>query len=154
MLCAMEQIQHVMHGTGIRDRRMSPLLVRGWLDWAAGPEELAAYGRAVDRAAARLVRAANPAGMVTRFLASAHDGLYVGAARDAEAALGPPPCPYALLVLGSGARPRAPCGPARTMPWSWTTTRLRGPAPGSRPWPNGWRPSWSAVVSPATALAR
>ena len=42
MLCAMEQIQHFMHGTGIRDRGMSPLLVRGWLDWAAGPEELAA----------------------------------------------------------------------------------------------------------------
>ena len=42
--------------------------------------------------------------MVTRFLASIHDGLYVGAARYAEAALGPPPYPYALLLLGSGAR--------------------------------------------------
>jgi CBS domain-containing protein len=44
------------------------------------------------------------AGEVTRLLSSAQDALYVQAARDGEAALGPPPCPYALLVLGSGAR--------------------------------------------------
>ncbi|HKQ00577.1 MAG TPA: DUF294 nucleotidyltransferase-like domain-containing protein [Actinomycetes bacterium] len=69
-----------------------------------GPEELAARGQQAAKAAAGLVRAGYPAGMVTRFLASIHDGLYVGAARDAEAALGPPPCPYALLVVGSGAR--------------------------------------------------
>jgi CBS domain-containing protein len=104
MLRIMEQTQHLAHGTGIGGPMISPLPVRGWLDRAAGPEELAAVGRAVDKAAARLIRAGNPAGMVTRFVASIHDGLYVGAARDAEAALGPPPCPYALLVLGSGAR--------------------------------------------------
>ena len=55
-------------------------------------------------AAARLVGAGTPPADVTRFLTSAHDALYVRAARDGEAALGPPPCPYALLVLGSGAR--------------------------------------------------
>lgn len=71
---------------------------------APGPEKLAARGQQAAMAAAGLVRAGNPAGMVTRFLVSIHDGLYVGAARDAEAALGPPPCPYALLVVGSGAR--------------------------------------------------
>ena len=37
-------------------------------------------------------------------MSSAHDALYVRAVRDAEAELGPPPCPYVLLVLGSGAR--------------------------------------------------
>ncbi|HWD43221.1 MAG TPA: DUF294 nucleotidyltransferase-like domain-containing protein [Actinomycetota bacterium] len=81
-----------------------PLLVRRQLDRAAGPEELAAGAREVSAAAARLVRAGTPAAEVTRFVASAHDALYVRAARDGEAALGPPPCPYALLVLGSGAR--------------------------------------------------
>jgi CBS domain-containing protein len=104
MLSSMEQIQPFAHATHIGGRLTSPLLVRGWLDRAASPEELAACGQQAARAVARLVRAGNPAGMVTRFVASVHDGLYVGAARDAEAALGPPPCPYALLVLGSGAR--------------------------------------------------
>jgi CBS domain-containing protein len=52
----------------------------------------------------RLVAAGSPAGDVTRFLASAYDALYLRVVRDGEAALGPPPCPYALLVLGSGAR--------------------------------------------------
>jgi CBS domain-containing protein len=99
----MEQTQHLTH-TAHSGRILSPLLVRGWLDWPAGPEQLAADAREADLAAARLVRAGNPSSMVTRFLASVHDGLYAGAARDAEAALGPPPCPYALLVLGSGAR--------------------------------------------------
>ena len=100
----MEQTQHLTTAAQLGGRMPSPLLVRRWLDWAAGPEQLAADAREADLAAARLVRAGNPAGMVSRFLASVHDGLYVGAVRDAEAALGPPPCPYALLVLGSGAR--------------------------------------------------
>jgi signal-transduction protein with cAMP-binding, CBS, and nucleotidyltransferase domain len=37
-------------------------------------------------------------------VASAHDALCVRAVRDAEAVLGPPPCPYALLILDSGDR--------------------------------------------------
>jgi CBS domain-containing protein len=80
------------------------LLLRRQLDRAPGPEELAAFAREVTSAAARLVGTGTPAADVTRFLTSAHDALYVRAARDGEAALGPPPCPYALLVLGSGAR--------------------------------------------------
>ena len=51
-----------------------------------------------------LLEAGTSAGEVTRFLSTAQDALYVQAACDGEAALGPPPCPYALLVLGSGAR--------------------------------------------------
>jgi CBS domain-containing protein len=81
-----------------------PLLVRRQLTRAASPEQLAAYAHEVTTAAARLVGAGTPPADVTRFLTSAHDALYVRAACDGEAALGPPPCPYALLVLGSGAR--------------------------------------------------
>jgi CBS domain-containing protein len=88
----------------LRHQSRHPLLVRRLLDRASGPEELAAYAREVTAAAARLVRTGAPAGDVTRFVASAHDALVVRTVRDAEAALGPPPCPYALLVLGSGAR--------------------------------------------------
>ena len=88
----------------LRHQSRHPLLVRRQLARAAGPEELAAYAAEVAAAAAGLVRAGTPAGDVTRFISGAHDALYARAARDAEAALGPPPCPYALLVLGSGAR--------------------------------------------------
>jgi Putative nucleotidyltransferase DUF294 len=70
----------------------------------SAPEELAAYAREVTTVAARLVGAGTPPADITRFLTSAYDALYVRAARDGEAALGPAPCPYALLVLGSGAR--------------------------------------------------
>jgi CBS domain-containing protein len=88
----------------LRHESRHPLFVRRQLDRAADPEGLAAYAREVTAAAVRLIGAGSPAGDVTRFLASAHDALYIRIARDGEATLGPPPCPYALLVLGSGAR--------------------------------------------------
>ena len=68
----MGQTQHLAHATQVGGRMVSPLLARGWLDRPAGPEQLAHHGREVDMAAARLVRAGNPAGMVTRFLATVH----------------------------------------------------------------------------------
>jgi CBS domain-containing protein len=88
----------------LRHESPHPLFVRRQLERATGPGELAAYAAEVTTAAAALARAGTPAGDVTRFVSSAHDALYVRAVRDAEAELGPPPCPYALLVLGSGAR--------------------------------------------------
>jgi CBS domain-containing protein len=88
----------------LRHESRHPLFVRRQLDRATGPQALPAYAHEVAAAAVRLIAAGSPAGDVTRFVASAHDALYVRAARDGEAALGPPPCPYALLVLGSGAR--------------------------------------------------
>src|SRR5215218_8319802 len=88
----------------LRHESRHPLFVRRQLDRATGPQDLPAYAQEVAAAAVRLIEAGSPAGQVTRFLASAHDALYVRVARDGEAALGPPPCPYALLVLGSGAR--------------------------------------------------
>jgi CBS domain-containing protein len=88
----------------LRHESRHPLFVRRQLDRATEPEGLTAYAGEVTAAAVRLIGAGSPAGDVTRFLASAHDALYVRVARDGEATLGPPPCPYALLVLGSGAR--------------------------------------------------
>jgi CBS domain-containing protein len=88
----------------LRRESHHPLLVRRQLDRATGREELAASAREVTTAATRMVEAGIPPADVTGFLTSAHDALYVRAARDGEVALGPPPWPYALLVLGSGAR--------------------------------------------------
>jgi CBS domain-containing protein len=88
----------------LRHESRHPLFVRRQLDRAATPEDLAVWAGEVSAAAVRLIGAGSPAGEVTRFLASAHDALYVRVARDGEATLGPPPCPFALLVLGSGAR--------------------------------------------------
>jgi CBS domain-containing protein len=88
----------------LRHESRHPLFVRRQLDRASTPADLAAYAGEMTKAAVRLVAAGSPAGDVTRFLASAHDALYLRVVRDGEAALGPPPCPYALLVLGSGAR--------------------------------------------------
>jgi CBS domain-containing protein len=88
----------------LRHESRHPLFVRRQLDRAVGPADLAAYAGEVTAATGRLIGSGSPAGDVTRFLAGAHDALYVRVARDGEAALGPPPCPYALLVLGSGAR--------------------------------------------------
>jgi CBS domain-containing protein len=88
----------------LRHESRHPLFVRRQLDRAASPEDLAVWAGEVTAAAVRLIGSGSPAGEVTRFLASAQDALYVRVARDGEATLGPPPCPYALLVLGSGAR--------------------------------------------------
>jgi CBS domain-containing protein len=88
----------------LRHESRHPLFVRRQLDRAATPEGLAVWAGEVTAAAVRLIAAGSPAGEVTRFLASAQDALYVRIVRDGETALGPPPCPYALLILGSGAR--------------------------------------------------
>jgi CBS domain-containing protein len=88
----------------LRHESRHPLFVRRQLDRATGPQGLPAYAQEVAAAAVRLIEAGSPAGDVTRFVAGAHDALYARAIRDGEAALGPPPCRYALLVLGSGAR--------------------------------------------------
>ena len=88
----------------LRHESRHPLFVRRQLDRVKGPEGLAAYAAEVTAAAARLVRVGTPGNDVTRFLAGAHDALIVRVVRDAEERLGPPPSPFGLLVLGSGAR--------------------------------------------------
>lgn len=94
----------VTHSDLLRHELRHPLFVRRQLSRAKGPEELAAHAAEVAAAAARLIRVGTPAGDVARFLAGAHDALIVRVVRDAEERLGPPPVPFGLLVLGSGAR--------------------------------------------------
>jgi len=90
----------------LRHESSHPLFLRRRLD-RAGPADvtdLAAYAAEVRAAAVRLVEAATPVDDTGRILGSAWDSLVVRVLRDAEAALGPPPAPYAFLVLGSQAR--------------------------------------------------
>jgi CBS domain-containing protein len=138
----------------LRHESRHPLFVRRQLDRATGPQGLAAYAQQVAAAAVRLVEAGSPSGDVTRFLAGAHDALYVRAACDGEAALGPPPCPYALLVLGSGARREPTLRTDQDHALVLADDPPAGaPASGSRPWPSTWRPRWCAVAchaAPAT----
>jgi hypothetical protein len=131
----MERIQHLAPAARVGGRLLSPLPSRGWLDWAAGPEELAACGREADKAVARLVRAGNPAGMVTRFLASVHDGLYVGLPATPRRPSGRRRTRMRCWCWAAAPAGRARYAPTRTMPWCWPATSRWGQAPGLRPWP-------------------
>lgn len=90
----------------LRHESSHPLFLRRRLDRAgpASPEQLAAYAAEVRAAAVRLVEAATPVDDIGRIVGSAWDSLVARVLRDAEAALGPPPAPYAFLMLGSQAR--------------------------------------------------
>jgi CBS domain-containing protein len=133
----------------LRQESRHPLFVRRQLERATDPSELAAYAAEVTAAAAALVRAGTPAGDVTRFVSSAHDALYVRAVRDAEVELGPPPCPYALLVLGSGARRESTLRTDQDHALALADDPPPGPTVGSRPWPNAWPRPWRAAACPA-----
>jgi len=80
---------------------------RPLLGWVAGIEEftgLESYPTRVAEAAANLVEAGLPVRAVSRALADANDALTVRLLGLAEVRLGPPPCPYVWLILGSGGR--------------------------------------------------
>jgi CBS domain-containing protein len=87
----------------LRHESRHPLFLRRRLDHP-GPANLVAYAEEVRLAAIRLIDAATPVDDLGRITGSAWDGLVTRVLRDAEARLGPPPGPYAFLVLGSQAR--------------------------------------------------
>lgn len=87
----------------LRHESRHPLFLRRRLD-RPGPVDLVAYAEEVRLAAMRLIDTATPVDDLGRIVGSAWDGLLTRVLRDAEARLGPPPSPYAFLVLGSQAR--------------------------------------------------
>jgi CBS domain-containing protein len=88
----------------LRHESSHPLFLRRRLERAGGHEDLAAYAADVRGSLARLVDAETPVDDIGRLVGSAHDALVARILRDAEGRLGPPPAPYAFMVLGSHAR--------------------------------------------------
>jgi CBS domain-containing protein len=79
-----------------------PLLA--WVDDLDRLDRVAEYNSLLPRMAGCLVHAGVAASGVVRIVTAVSDALTVRLLRLAETGLGPPPCPYAWLVLGSGGR--------------------------------------------------
>ena len=75
-----------------------------WIDELDRLDGLAEYSSRLARLAGYLVRGRAEASGVLRAATAANDVLTVRLLALAEGRLGPPPCPYAWLVLGSGGR--------------------------------------------------
>jgi CBS domain-containing protein len=88
----------------LRHESRHPLFLRGRLERAGDHQDLAAYAAEVREAVARLVDGETPVDDIGRLAGSAQDALVARILGDAERRLGPPPAPYAFLVLGSHAR--------------------------------------------------
>ncbi|MDN3644639.1 putative nucleotidyltransferase substrate binding domain-containing protein [Pontixanthobacter aestiaquae] len=71
---------------------------------ARTPDELIEAAARVPESFARMVSTGVQAGQAMRFTSALGEAVHRRAAQLAEEALGPPPCPYALVVFGSLAR--------------------------------------------------
>ena len=89
----------------LRHQATSPLaLLRRIEALDRGADALGGYAREVASAAEELVIGGLDVLQIARVIATLNDALTVRLLRRAEIALGPPPCPYAWLTLGSGGR--------------------------------------------------
>jgi len=88
----------------LRHESRHPLFLRRRLERAGDHEDLVAYAADVRESVARLVDSETPVDDIGRLAGSAQDALVARILRDAERRLGPPPAPYAFMVLGSHAR--------------------------------------------------
>jgi CBS domain-containing protein len=88
----------------LRHESHHPVFLRRRLERAGDHQDLAAYAADMRESVARLVDSETPVDDIGRLSGSAQDALVARILRDAEGRLGPPPAPYAFLVLGSHAR--------------------------------------------------
>lgn len=94
----------ITHTDILRQESRSPLFLPSQLQRARTIDDLRAYTRQVAQTVGALLDASARVSDIGRVVAVAHDALLVRLLTDAEASLGPPPCPYAWLVLGSEGR--------------------------------------------------
>ncbi len=94
----------VTHTDLLREQSRSPLLLPPLLQQARSQADLRAYSSQVEDTALGLVKVGARVRDIARLVAVANDALIGRLLRDAEAALGNPPCPYAWIVLGSSGR--------------------------------------------------
>lgn len=94
----------VTHTDILRRQSNSPLFLPRQLQRAHSLEDLRSYGDQVAAAVGALLDAGVRVSDIGRVVAVAHDALIQRILRDVETELGPPPAPYAWLVLGSEGR--------------------------------------------------
>ncbi|GAB4427740.1 MAG: DUF294 nucleotidyltransferase-like domain-containing protein [Chloroflexi bacterium OHK40] len=88
----------------LRQQSNSPLFLPRQLERATSLDDLRSYTDQVAETVGALLDAGARVSDIGRVVAVAHDALLQRILRDAEAELGPPPAPYAWLVLGSEGR--------------------------------------------------
>lgn len=88
----------------MRQQGRSSLMLPNRLQRAHSIADLRAYTDQVTTTVGGLLNAGARVSDIGRMVAVAHDALLAQLLADAELALGPPPCPYAWLVLGSEGR--------------------------------------------------
>ncbi len=88
----------------LRRQSRSPLFLTRQIEFSANLADMRQYTDQVTVAVASLVADGAQASDVGRVVAVAHDTLHRRLLRSIEAELGPPPVPYAWLVLGSEGR--------------------------------------------------
>lgn len=94
----------VTHTDILRRQSKSPLFLPRQLERASSMHELKAYTDHVTATVGNLLDEGARVSDIGRVVAVAHDALLVRLLQDAERYMGPPPCPYAWLVLGSEGR--------------------------------------------------
>ncbi len=94
----------VTHTDILRHQSRSPVFLARQLQRARSLTELQAYADQVTATVGSLLHAGAHVSDIGRVVAVAHDSLVIRLLRDAEKELGPPPVPYAWLVLGSEGR--------------------------------------------------
>lgn len=88
----------------LRQQSNSPMLLPRQLERAHTNGDLRRYTDQVEVAAIHLLKSGARVRDIGRVVALAHGALLRRLIRDAEAALGAPPCPYAWIVVGSEGR--------------------------------------------------